>query len=50
VTLLRAEIAADAVIAGWRGREDVVLVPWFWRPVMEIVRMNPERIFQRTFL
>jgi hypothetical protein len=29
VTLLRAEVAADAVIAGWwRRKADVVLAPW----------------------
>jgi len=42
------EAAADAIIAAWRRKADVVFVPWFWRPIMGIVRMIPERIFKRT--
>jgi short-subunit dehydrogenase len=30
--------------------ENVVYVPWFWAPVMQIVRAVPERIFKRTKL
>jgi short-subunit dehydrogenase len=42
------EAAAEAIIAAWRRNADVVFVPWFWRPIMGIVRMIPERIFKRT--
>ena len=42
------EAAADAIIAAWQRKADVVFVPWFWRPIMGIVRMIPERIFKRT--
>jgi len=25
-----------------------VYVPWFWRPIMGIVKLIPERFFKRT--
>lgn len=30
--------------------EDVVYVPWFWAPIMQIIRAVPERVFKRTKL
>jgi decaprenylphospho-beta-D-erythro-pentofuranosid-2-ulose 2-reductase len=30
--------------------EDVVYVPWFWSPIMLIIRSVPERIFKKTKL
>lgn len=30
--------------------QDVVFVPWFWGPIMQIIRMVPERIFKKTKL
>jgi short-subunit dehydrogenase len=30
--------------------EDVVYVPWFWAPIMQIIRAVPERIFKKTKL
>jgi short-subunit dehydrogenase len=31
-------------------RRDVVYIPWFWRPLMAVVRSFPERIFKRLHL
>lgn len=31
-------------------RRDVVYVPWFWRPIMALVRIIPEAIFKRLRL
>jgi short-subunit dehydrogenase len=31
-------------------RRDVVYIPWFWRPLMAVVRSLPERIFKRLHL
>jgi len=42
------EAAADKIIAAWRRNAEVVYVPWFWRPIMAVVRMIPERIFKRA--
>lgn len=42
------EAAADSIYAAWQRKADVVFVPWFWRPIMGIVRMIPERIFKRA--
>lgn len=42
------EAAADSIYAAWQRGADVVFVPWFWRPIMSIIRMIPERLFKRT--
>ena len=44
-----AAVARSIVRAIVRGR-DVVYVPWFWRGIMLVVRMIPERIFKRLGL
>ena len=31
-------------------RRDVVYIPWFWRPVMMLIRGLPERLFKRLHL
>lgn len=38
---------ADAIVRGMRHRTPVIYVPWFWRPIMAIVRAIPERLFMR---
>ncbi len=30
-----------------RGAPDILYVPWWWRPVMALVRLVPERLFKR---
>ncbi|MGH7781978.1 MAG: SDR family oxidoreductase [Candidatus Binataceae bacterium] len=40
--------AAAAIYAAYRRKAEVVYVPWFWRPIMAIVRLIPERVFKRT--
>lgn len=42
-------IAAGIVAAIEKGR-DVVYLPWFWRPIMLIIRLIPERVFKRLSL
>lgn len=42
------EKAADVIFEAWRKRRDVVYVPWFWRPIMGVIRAIPERLFKRT--
>ncbi|MFL5319510.1 MAG: SDR family NAD(P)-dependent oxidoreductase, partial [Myxococcaceae bacterium] len=39
-------IAEQLLSAFDHGREDFYL-PWYWRPIMSVVRNLPERIFQR---
>lgn len=43
------KVAADIVRALERGRS-TAYTPWFWGPIMRIVRNVPERIFHRTKL
>jgi short-subunit dehydrogenase len=40
------EQVATGILNAVRGRKDVVYVPWFWRPIMAIIRAVPERIFK----
>ena len=39
------QVAAD-ILAAIRKRRDVVYVPWFWWPIMAIIKAVPERIFK----
>jgi hypothetical protein len=39
--------AADLIFSAYRRRADVVFVPWFWRVIMGVICMIPERIFKR---
>ena len=38
-------IAAD-ILKAVRNGKDVIYTPWFWRPIMAIVKAIPERIFK----
>jgi decaprenylphospho-beta-D-erythro-pentofuranosid-2-ulose 2-reductase len=40
------EQVARGILNAVRTRNDVVYVPWFWRPIMTIIRAIPERIFK----
>ena len=41
---------ARAVVRAITAGRDVVYVPWFWRVIMLIIRLIPERIFKRLKL
>ena len=40
------EQVARGILKAVRKRKDVVYVPWFWRPIMAIIKAVPERIFK----
>jgi decaprenylphospho-beta-D-erythro-pentofuranosid-2-ulose 2-reductase len=40
--------AADLIFRAWEKKRDVVHVPWFWWPIMGVIKMVPERLFKRT--
>ena len=42
-------VASDMVRAHSRGR-DVLYTPWFWRYIMLIIKLVPERVFKRLSL
>lgn len=42
------EKAANAIYAAYQRKAEVVYVPWFWRPIMGVVKLIPERFFKRT--
>jgi len=45
-----ARRAGRAVHRAIERRRDVAYVPWFWRPIMLVIRSIPERIFKRLRL
>jgi short-subunit dehydrogenase len=45
-----ARRAGRAVHRAIERRRDVAYIPWFWRPIMAIVRALPEPVFQRLRL
>ncbi len=45
--MVAPEAVADSIYAAWQRGAEVVYVPWYWRPIMTIIRVIPERIFRR---
>lgn len=45
-----ARRAGRAVHGAIERRRDVAYVPWFWRPIMLVIRAIPERLFKRLRL
>lgn len=41
------DVAAEQILSAIEGRAHDVYLPWYWRPIMAVVRNLPERIFQR---
>ena len=41
------EKAAKDIISGWKKRKDVIYTKWFWRYIMLVIRIIPERFFKR---
>ena len=46
----RPEQVAEAIARGLRRRRRVLYVPWFWRPLMWVIRCLPEWLFLRSKL
>lgn len=46
----RPERVARGIVRAFGGRADIVYLPWFWRPIMWVIRLIPERIFKRLSL
>jgi decaprenylphospho-beta-D-erythro-pentofuranosid-2-ulose 2-reductase len=44
------EQVAEKIHAAWARGADVVYVPWFWRVIMTMVKLMPERILKRLDL
>ncbi len=42
------ERAAASIFRAWEKKREVVYVPWFWRPIMGVIKIVPERLFKRT--
>jgi short-subunit dehydrogenase len=48
--LVSPETAARAIFKAIEGRKDIVYVPGFWRWIMLVLKLIPERIFKRLKL
>jgi decaprenylphospho-beta-D-erythro-pentofuranosid-2-ulose 2-reductase len=46
----KADQAGRRIYEAMLKGEDVVYVPWFWGPIMLVIRSIPERIFKKTNL
>ncbi len=44
------EYVARRIHRALGGRGDVIYVPWFWRPIMTVIRALPETVFKRLEL
>jgi decaprenylphospho-beta-D-erythro-pentofuranosid-2-ulose 2-reductase len=40
------EQVATGILNAVRKRKDILYVPWFWAPIMAIIKAVPERIFK----
>jgi decaprenylphospho-beta-D-erythro-pentofuranosid-2-ulose 2-reductase len=45
-----ADRVAGGIVAAMDGAKDVVYLPFFWRPIMALIRAVPERIFKKLRL
>src|SRR5216684_9207747 len=45
-----AQAVGQGIYQAMMGRKDVVYLPWFWRPIMLIVRSIPEPVFKKLSL
>ena len=46
----RPEVVARGIVQAFARRRDVVYLPWFWRPILWVIRMIPEPVFKRLSL
>ncbi len=46
----RPEAIAQAILRGIEQRRDVIYAPWFWRWILAVIRLIPERLFKRLRL
>lgn len=46
----RPEVVARGIVHAFSRRRDVVYLPWFWRPILWVIRMIPEPVFKRLSL
>ena len=45
-----ASTIGQGIYQAMKGRKEVVYLPWFWRPIMLIIRSIPEPIFKKLSL
>jgi len=45
-----ARAVGQGIYEAMKKKNDVVYLPWFWRPIMFIVKSIPESLFKRLSL
>jgi short-subunit dehydrogenase len=44
------ERVARDIVTAWEKSRDVLYTPWFWRWLLLVIRLVPERLFKRLKL
>ena len=44
------DVIASGILKAIDGKKDVVYLPWFWLPIMLIIKSIPERVFKKLSL
>jgi decaprenylphospho-beta-D-erythro-pentofuranosid-2-ulose 2-reductase len=44
------DVIATGILKAMDGKKDVVYLPWFWLPIMLIIKSIPERVFKKLSL
>jgi short-subunit dehydrogenase len=44
------DVIASGILKAMDGKKDVVYLPWFWLPIMLIIKSIPERVFKKLSL
>ncbi len=47
---VKPDVIARGIVRAVDAKRDVVYLPWFWRWIMLVIRLIPERIFKKTKL
>jgi decaprenylphospho-beta-D-erythro-pentofuranosid-2-ulose 2-reductase len=48
--LASPDAVGKAIVASLDGQRDVIYAPWFWSPIMTVIKTIPENIFKRLSL
>jgi decaprenylphospho-beta-D-erythro-pentofuranosid-2-ulose 2-reductase len=46
----KSDVIGRGIYRAMMQKKDIVYLPWFWRPIMFVIRSIPERIFKRLSL
>ena len=44
------DIVAKDVFKAWKKRKNILYTPWYWKYILIVIRLIPEKIFQKLNL